>query len=90
MGFSFVFIIFFAKMGIYWRKTFDNRYNLNKWEKVGDNVMDLLLGTYEHTLDDKTRLIIPAKVRLKMGGLVYLSKGFDGCLELRSIEAFEK
>ncbi|WP_026389547.1 division/cell wall cluster transcriptional repressor MraZ [[Acholeplasma] multilocale] len=50
----------------------------------------MLLGTYEHKLDDKLRLAIPAKLRSKLGNTLYVSKGFEGCLELRSVEEFEK
>jgi len=52
--------------------------------------MNLLLGKYEHTIDDKSRLTIPSKIRSKIGNEVFISKGFDGCLEVRSIEEFEK
>ncbi|AUF83472.1 transcriptional regulator MraZ [Mesoplasma syrphidae] len=48
----------------------------------------MLLGTYEHNLDDKLRLTIPSKLRNKLGNTVYVSKGFEGSLELRSIEEF--
>lgn len=50
----------------------------------------MLLGTYEHNLDDKSRLTIPSKLRNKLGQVVYLSKGFEGCIELRTAEAFEE
>ncbi len=58
------------------------------WEKVGRSGM--LLGKYEHSLDDKLRLTIPAKLRTKLGNIVYVSKGFEGSLELRSSVEFEK
>ncbi|WP_338982991.1 division/cell wall cluster transcriptional repressor MraZ [Spiroplasma endosymbiont of Othius punctulatus] len=50
----------------------------------------MLLGTFEHSIDDKGRLNIPAKFRAKLGEVVYVSKGFDGCLEIRKPEDFEK
>ncbi|WP_031543098.1 division/cell wall cluster transcriptional repressor MraZ [Mesoplasma photuris] len=50
----------------------------------------MLLGKYEHSLDDKLRLTIPAKLRTKLGNIVYVSKGFEGSLELRSSVEFEK
>jgi MraZ protein len=48
----------------------------------------MLLGTYEHFLDSKNRLNLPSKFRNKLTDNVVLSKGFDGCLELRSSENF--
>ena len=49
----------------------------------------MLLGTYKHSLDNKKRLIIPAKIVAKLGKEVVVSKGFEGCLELRTKSEFE-
>jgi MraZ protein len=40
----------------------------------------MLLGEYEHTLDDKNRLTLPAKFRQAFEGGVVVSRGLDGCL----------
>ena len=40
----------------------------------------MLLGEYEHTLDDKNRLTLPAKFRRALAGGVVLTRGMDGCL----------
>ncbi len=50
----------------------------------------MLLGTYYHSLDSKKRLIIPAKIAAKLDKEVVVSKGFEGCLELRTELEFEK
>ncbi|MCL8211267.1 Transcriptional regulator MraZ [Mesoplasma sp. JKS002658] len=57
---------------------------------MGRIVMELLIGKYAHTIDDKSRLTIPSKIRNKMGESVYISKGFEGCLEVRTPEEFSK
>jgi transcriptional regulator MraZ len=41
----------------------------------------MLLGEYEHTLDDKNRLTLPAKFRAAMAGGVVLTRGLDSCVE---------
>lgn len=40
----------------------------------------MLIGEYEHSLDAKGRLIMPAKLRLDMGERFIVTKGLDGCL----------
>jgi MraZ protein len=40
----------------------------------------MLLGEYEHTLDDKNRLTLPAKFRQAFADGVVISRGLDGCL----------
>src|ERR1051325_3285616 len=40
----------------------------------------MLLGTFEHTIDDKSRLTLPAKFREALSGGVVLTYGMDGCL----------
>ena len=40
----------------------------------------LLIGEYEHSLDVKGRLIMPAKLRADMGERFIVTKGLDGCL----------
>jgi MraZ protein len=40
----------------------------------------MLLGEYEHTLDDKNRLTLPAKFRQTFAGGIVLTRGMDGCL----------
>ena len=49
----------------------------------------MLLGTYKHSLDSKKRLIIPAKIVTKLDKEIVVSKGFEGCLELRTESEFE-
>jgi len=51
----------------------------------------IFLGTYEHNIDEKNRLSLPSKVVGKIPNRVLvISKGFEGCLELRTQEDFEK
>jgi MraZ protein len=40
----------------------------------------MLLGEHEHSLDDKNRLTLPAKLREHLGDRVVVTAGFDGCL----------
>ena len=40
----------------------------------------MLIGEYEHSLDTKGRLIMPAKLRQDIGDKFIVTKGLDGCL----------
>ena len=40
----------------------------------------MLLGEYEHTIDDKNRLTLPAKFRRAFADGVVVTRGMDGCL----------
>ena len=50
----------------------------------------MFFGQYEHTLDDKNRLMIPHKIREEAGIKVFIMKGFDGALAIYPEEAFNK
>ena len=49
-------------------------------EKVLARWIKVLIGEYEHSLDAKGRLIMPAKLRDDMGEKFILTTGLDGCL----------
>jgi MraZ protein len=40
----------------------------------------MLLGEYEHTIDDKNRLTLPARFRHVFGDGIVVTRGMDGCL----------
>jgi transcriptional regulator MraZ len=40
----------------------------------------MLLGEYEHTIDDKNRLTLPSKFRAAFEDGVVVTRGMDGCL----------
>ena len=49
----------------------------------------MLIGEYEHSLDAKGRLIMPAKLRDDIGEKFIITKGLDGCLFAFSIEEWK-
>ena len=60
--------------------------NGRKWEKV----VNMFYGNYEHTLDEKGRLVIPRKLRQEAGSRVFIMMGFDGALSIFKESAFEQ
>ncbi len=50
----------------------------------------MFLGTYEHTLDAKGRLVMPVKFRSKLAGGCVITPGQEGCLTVWPLEAFQK
>ncbi len=50
----------------------------------------MFTGEYNHTIDAKGRLIIPAKFREGLGEKFWIAKGLDGCLNAYSDEEWEK
>ena len=40
----------------------------------------MLLGAFEHTIDDKSRLTLPARFRESFAEGIVLTRGMDGCL----------
>lgn len=47
-------------------------------------------GEYQHTLDAKGRLFIPAKLREQLGDGFVVTKGLDGCLFLYPQKAWDE
>ena len=50
----------------------------------------MLLGEYEHALDDKNRLTLPARFRQAFADGVVITRGMDGCLVVYTREAWER
>jgi len=46
-------------------------------------------GEYQHTLDSKGRLFIPAKLREELGDVFYLTLSVDKCLSAYSAESWK-
>lgn len=65
-----------------------------KWDKVGKSgdqiiprgVNPMFMGEFLHTIDNKGRLIIPAKFREALGDKFIVTKGLDNCLFLYPLE----
>ena len=49
----------------------------------------MFMGEYNHTIDEKGRLIIPAKFREELGKSFVITNGNDGCLNIYTKEAWE-
>jgi MraZ protein len=50
----------------------------------------MLLGEYRHTLDDKNRVSLPAKIRKILGKKIIITRGLDRCLSVYSFAEWKK
>lgn len=50
----------------------------------------MFLGDYQHTLDAKGRISLPAKFRAEMTGKLVIAKGFEGCLYVYSADEYNR
>lgn len=50
----------------------------------------MFLGEFEHSIDSKGRLTIPAKFREQLAGGIVITRGLDGCLWAFSREEWQK
>jgi MraZ protein len=50
----------------------------------------MLLGEYNHTLDDKNRVSLPAKTRKILGKKIIITRGLDRCLSVYSTAEWKK
>lgn len=51
--------------------------------------MNSVTGTYEHSIDAKGRLFVPAKLREDLGSVCYLTMGVDDCLAIYPLESWQ-
>lgn len=50
----------------------------------------MLIGEYQHTLDAKKRLAIPARLRKELGERAVLTRGLDNCLFIYPMQEWQK
>ena len=50
----------------------------------------MFLGTSDHSLDAKGRVILPTKFREELGDSFYLTMGFERCVQVLSAEEFDR
>ena len=56
---------------------------------VGESGDNMFIGQYNHTIDDKGRIIIPSKIRNDLGNNFIVTRGLDGCLFIYSNTEWE-
>ncbi|WP_294402046.1 division/cell wall cluster transcriptional repressor MraZ [uncultured Clostridium sp.] len=49
----------------------------------------MFIGEYQHSLDAKNRIIVPAKLREGLGSKFVITKGLDGCLYAYPLEEWK-
>ena len=49
----------------------------------------MFFGSFEHTLDDKNRLLIPARLRAELGLKLFIMKGYEGSLSIYPEKQFQ-
>ncbi len=50
----------------------------------------MFMGEYNHVLDPKNRVIIPARLREGLEGRFIITAGLDGCLYMLTLKSWEK
>ena len=50
----------------------------------------MFLGTSDHTLDAKGRVILQSKFREELGESFYITKGFEKCVQVMSVDEFDR
>jgi len=62
------------------------------WDEVGQSGINkiMLIGEYNHTLDDKKRLSLPSKFRKELGKDIVITHGLDHCLFIYSKTEWKK
>lgn len=49
----------------------------------------MFFGSFEHSLDDKNRLLIPSRLRGELGAKLFIMKGYEGSLAIYPEAKFE-
>lgn len=57
---------------------------------VKNEVKGMLMGEFQHNIDAKGRLFMPAKLRETLGKHFIITKGVDGCLDVYPLNEWEK
>ena len=50
----------------------------------------MLIGGYHHNIDEKSRIVLPAKYREELGNNFIITRGLDGCLFIYPNEEWQK
>ncbi len=50
----------------------------------------MFMGEYHHTIDDKSRIVLPSKFRNALGEKFIVARGLEKCLYVYSIAEWEK
>lgn len=50
----------------------------------------MFIGEYQHSLDSKNRVIMPARFREKLGDNFVMTKGLDNCLFIYTLDEWDK
>ena len=48
------------------------------------------MGTYQNNVDPKARVSIPVKYRDALGERFFVTKGFDSCIDIYTVDEWEK
>jgi len=61
-----------------------------KWNESVKEGIAMFIGEYEHSVDEKGRVLIPTKFRTKLGEKFIVTKGLETCLYIYTMDEWEK
>jgi MraZ protein len=79
---------FIYTVGKLWVKVVNSGTPGNRRSVFNEVIEHMFLGQYRHSLDDKGRMIVPARFRDLLYGRIYLTQGFDNNLRVLPEAAF--